>query len=265
MPARGSSCLKEASMAKLVASETAEAVVSGAIQTLGGYGYLEEFGVAKIYRDVRVCQIYEGTSDIQRMVIARAGGSPEHPRRRGSMEIREWPPSSPAAHRALARHGGAAGARGAKVTLFDLNAEVGAGQAAEIGGAFAVDVTDEAASSRPSSRPRRSTARRASGQLRRHRPARQGHRPRWQGAAAGRFAKIININLIGTFNVLSQVRRAHFRCRNLGPDERGVIVNTASVAAFDGQIGQPAYAASKGGVVAWRCRSRASSPAAASA
>jgi alkylation response protein AidB-like acyl-CoA dehydrogenase len=64
--------LKEASMAKLIASETAEAVVSGAIQTLGGYGYLEEFGVAKIYRDVRVCQIYEGTSDIQRMVIARA-------------------------------------------------------------------------------------------------------------------------------------------------------------------------------------------------
>ncbi len=68
----GLPCLKEASMAKLVASETAEAVVSGAIQTLGGYGYLEEFGLAKIYRDVRVCQIYEGTSDIQRMVIARA-------------------------------------------------------------------------------------------------------------------------------------------------------------------------------------------------
>jgi alkylation response protein AidB-like acyl-CoA dehydrogenase len=65
-------CLKEASMAKLIASETAETVVSGAIQTLGGYGYLEEFGIAKIYRDVRVCQIYEGTSDIQRMVIARA-------------------------------------------------------------------------------------------------------------------------------------------------------------------------------------------------
>lgn len=68
----GLPCLKEASMAKLIASETAETVVSGAIQTLGGYGYLEEFGVAKIYRDVRVCQIYEGTSDIQRMVIARA-------------------------------------------------------------------------------------------------------------------------------------------------------------------------------------------------
>lgn len=68
----GRPCLQEASMAKLFASETAEQIVSGAIQTLGGYGYLEEFGLAKIYRDVRVCQIYEGTSDIQRMVIARA-------------------------------------------------------------------------------------------------------------------------------------------------------------------------------------------------
>lgn len=68
----GLPCLTQASMAKLVASETAEMVCSGAIQTLGGYGYLEEFGLAKIYRDVRVCQIYEGTSDIQRLVIARA-------------------------------------------------------------------------------------------------------------------------------------------------------------------------------------------------
>jgi alkylation response protein AidB-like acyl-CoA dehydrogenase len=68
----GLPCLTEASMAKLVASETVEAVCSGAIQTLGGYGYLEEFGVAKIYRDARVCQIYEGASEIQRMVIARA-------------------------------------------------------------------------------------------------------------------------------------------------------------------------------------------------
>ena len=67
----GRACLKEASMAKLVASETAETVCSAALQTFGGYGYLEEFPVAKIYRDVRVCQIYEGTSDIQRMVIAR--------------------------------------------------------------------------------------------------------------------------------------------------------------------------------------------------
>jgi alkylation response protein AidB-like acyl-CoA dehydrogenase len=68
----GRPCLKEASMAKLVASETAETVCSGALQTLGGYGYVEDFGLAKIYRDVRVCQIYEGTSDVQRMIIARS-------------------------------------------------------------------------------------------------------------------------------------------------------------------------------------------------
>jgi alkylation response protein AidB-like acyl-CoA dehydrogenase len=68
----GLPCLREASMAKLVASETAETVISGALQTLGGYGYLEDYTIAKIARDVRVCQIYEGTSDIQRMVIARA-------------------------------------------------------------------------------------------------------------------------------------------------------------------------------------------------
>lgn len=67
----GQPCLKEASMAKLFASEMAEKVCSDAIQTLGGYGYLNDFPVERIYRDVRVAQIYEGTSDIQRMVIAR--------------------------------------------------------------------------------------------------------------------------------------------------------------------------------------------------
>jgi butyryl-CoA dehydrogenase len=64
-------CLTQACMAKLVASETAEAVCSAAIQTLGGYGYLKDYPVERIYRDVRVCQIYEGTSDIQRLLIAR--------------------------------------------------------------------------------------------------------------------------------------------------------------------------------------------------
>ncbi|WP_346297365.1 acyl-CoA dehydrogenase family protein [Rhodopseudomonas sp. P1] len=67
----GLPCLTEASMAKLFASETAEAVCSAAIQTLGGYGYLKDFPVERIYRDVRVCQIYEGTSDVQRIVISR--------------------------------------------------------------------------------------------------------------------------------------------------------------------------------------------------
>jgi hypothetical protein len=62
----GRPCLKEAAMAKLFASETAEAVCSAAIQTLGGYGYVSDFPVERIYRDVRVCQIYEGTSTCRR-------------------------------------------------------------------------------------------------------------------------------------------------------------------------------------------------------
>jgi butyryl-CoA dehydrogenase len=69
---RGLPCLKEAAMAKLFASEMAERVCSAALQTFGGYGYLSDFPVERIWRDVRVCQIYEGTSDIQRLVIARA-------------------------------------------------------------------------------------------------------------------------------------------------------------------------------------------------
>ena len=68
----GLPCLKEAAMAKLFASETAEQICSAAIQTLGGYGYLSDFPVERIYRDVRVCQIYEGTSDVQKMLIQRA-------------------------------------------------------------------------------------------------------------------------------------------------------------------------------------------------
>jgi butyryl-CoA dehydrogenase len=67
----GIPCLNEASMAKLFASEIAEKVCSDAIQTHGGYGYLSDYQVERIYRDVRICQIYEGTSDVQRLVIAR--------------------------------------------------------------------------------------------------------------------------------------------------------------------------------------------------
>ncbi len=67
----GERCVKEAAMAKLFASEMAERVASDAIQIHGGYGYVEGFPVERIWRDVRVCQIYEGASDIQRMIIAR--------------------------------------------------------------------------------------------------------------------------------------------------------------------------------------------------
>jgi alkylation response protein AidB-like acyl-CoA dehydrogenase len=68
----GLPCLKEAAMAKLFASEMAEQVCSAAIQIHGGYGYLSDFPVERIYRDVRVCQIYEGTSEVQKILIGRA-------------------------------------------------------------------------------------------------------------------------------------------------------------------------------------------------
>jgi len=68
----GRPCLQEAAMAKLFASEMAERVCSAAIQTLGGYGVVSDFPVERIYRDVRVCQIYEGTSDVQKIIIQRA-------------------------------------------------------------------------------------------------------------------------------------------------------------------------------------------------
>ena len=68
----GRPCLKEAAMAKLFASEMAERVCSDAIQVFGGYGYVSDFPVERIYRDVRVCQIYEGTSEVQKILIGRA-------------------------------------------------------------------------------------------------------------------------------------------------------------------------------------------------
>lgn len=68
----GKPCLKEAAMAKLFASEMAEQVCSAAMQTLGGYGYVNDFPVERIWRDVRVCQIYEGTSDVQKILIQRS-------------------------------------------------------------------------------------------------------------------------------------------------------------------------------------------------
>ena len=76
MKEAGMPCLKEASMAKLFSSEIAEKVCSDALQIFGGYGYLGDYPVERIYRDVRICQIYEGTSDIQRLVIARTMSTP---------------------------------------------------------------------------------------------------------------------------------------------------------------------------------------------
>ena len=72
MKERGLPCLSEASQAKLFSSEIAESVCSKAIQIYGGYGYLEDYPVERYYRDARITQIYEGTSEVQRLVIARA-------------------------------------------------------------------------------------------------------------------------------------------------------------------------------------------------
>lgn len=71
MKDRGEPCLKEACMAKLFCAEAAEKVTSDAIQTLGGYGYLADYEIERIYRDQKVCRIYEGTDDIQKLLIAR--------------------------------------------------------------------------------------------------------------------------------------------------------------------------------------------------
>lgn len=68
---KGIACLSEASQAKLFASEMAEKVCSQAIQIHGGYGYLEDYPVQRFYRDARITQIYEGTSEVQRMIITR--------------------------------------------------------------------------------------------------------------------------------------------------------------------------------------------------
>ncbi len=77
----GQTCKTQAAMAKLYASEAAEWVASEAIQVHGGYGYLKDFAAERIYRDARICRIYEGTSDIQRMIIAAELSRPGHPAR----------------------------------------------------------------------------------------------------------------------------------------------------------------------------------------
>ncbi|MBA3055244.1 MAG: SDR family NAD(P)-dependent oxidoreductase [Sphingomonadales bacterium] len=142
-------------------------------------------------------------------------------------------------------------ARGAKVTIFDLNADLGETKAREIGGRFAsVDVTDEG-----SVEAAILAAEAAHGKARilvncaGIGPAAKVVGRDGKAAPLGGFAKAISINLIGTFNVLSQFAARIHDAETIGGEERGVVINTASAAAFEGQIGQAAYAASKGGVV----------------
>lgn len=151
--------------------------------------------------------------------------------------------------------GGATAARlaaaGAKVTILDLNAELGEAHAAAIGGLFRkADVTDEDAVVRALDE-----AEAINGKARIlvncagiGPPAKVIGRD-GKALPLGEFAKIVTINLVGTFNVLSKFAERLQPAGPLDGGERGVIVNTASVAAYDGQIGQPAYAASKAGIV----------------
>lgn len=141
---------------------------------------------------------------------------------------------------------------GAKVAIFDLNVEQGEERARAIGGRFyRIDVTDEAAvdAAIAEAEAVHGTARICVNCAGIAPPAKVVGR---DGAALplGDFARIMTINVLGTFNVLSKFAARLMDAEPLGPDgERGVIVNTASVAAFDGQIGQSAYAASKGAIV----------------
>jgi len=140
-------------------------------------------------------------------------------------------------------------AAGAAVTIVDLPSSPGADRAAEVGGTFApADVTD------PAQVAAAVETASAAGPLRVvvncagiAPPAKVLDREGNPNPLAD-FAKIIQVNLIGTYNVIAQASAAMVKTDPTASGDRGVIVNTASVAAFDGQIGQPAYSASKGGV-----------------
>lgn len=155
-------------------------------------------------------------------------------------------------------------AAGAHVTIIDLASSKGAEIADELGGLFvAADVTnaDEvqaAVAAAQAAAPLRVVVNCAGIAPPAKVLDREGN-----PAVLADFERVIRINLVGTFNVISQAS-AVIAKNELHDEERGVIVNTASVAAFDGQIGQPAYSASKGGVHAMTLPWRASSPATAS-
>tara|TARA_R110002051_G_scaffold154881_1_gene227022 strand:+ start:281 stop:1042 length:762 start_codon:yes stop_codon:yes gene_type:complete len=139
---------------------------------------------------------------------------------------------------------------GAKVAIFDMNEEMGEAKAKQIGGAFfKVNVTDEnaVADAIADAEGVHGKARILVNCAGIGPPAKVVSR---EGDALplASFSNVINVNLLGSFNVLSKFAAALHKADPIG-EERGVIINTASVAAFDGQIGQAAYAASKGGIV----------------
>lgn len=151
--------------------------------------------------------------------------------------------------------GGATAARlakaGANVTIFDLNAQLGEAHAKAIGARFVrVNVTDEAAIEQAigDAEALNGKARILANCAGIGPPAKVIGRD-GKAIPLADFSKILTVNLIGSFNVLSKFAARIIDAETVGVEERGVIINTASVAAFDGQIGQAAYSASKGGIV----------------
>ena len=142
-------------------------------------------------------------------------------------------------------------AQGARVAVCDLNAKLAESVAAEIGGVAVIcDVSDAASAEAAVAQAARA-----------HGPARVlvncagiGVAKRVIGRdgpmALGDFDKVIKVNLIGSFNMLRLATAPMSKLEPLATGERGVVISTASVAAYDGQIGQAAYSASKGGIVA---------------
>jgi len=141
-------------------------------------------------------------------------------------------------------------AQGAKVAIFDMNEEIGQAQAQKVGGSFhKVNVTDEAsvAGALDAAAAQHGVARvlvNCAGIAIGMKTVGRDHAPH----VLQKFRQVIEVNLIGTFNCIAQFAARLSKAEAIG-EERGVIINTASVAAYEGQIGQAAYAASKGGVV----------------
>lgn len=140
---------------------------------------------------------------------------------------------------------------GAKVTIFDLNDELGGAHAHQIGGHFIkVDITDEDAveAAISEAEARHGKARILLNAAGIGTPAKVIDRD-GNAVPLATFSKIVTINLIGSFNVLSKFAARIQDADTVGGEERGIVVNTASVAAYDGQIGQAGYSASKAGIV----------------
>jgi Dehydrogenases with different specificities (related to short-chain alcohol dehydrogenases) len=140
-------------------------------------------------------------------------------------------------------------AAGAHVVIVDLPTSAGADVAAELGGAFAAaDVTDAAQVAAAVETATAAAPLRVVVNCAGIAPPAKVLDREGNPTPLGDFERIIRVNLIGTYNVIAQTSAAISRTEPTASGDRGVIVNTASVAAFDGQIGQPAYSASKGGV-----------------